>query len=83
MAAADFSRRCGTVATGPFQVTALAWRVRMHIENVAVTPRAPGTVFRATPNPAAIPRGPDIAVFDPAFRPVAENASWQALSACG
>jgi hypothetical protein len=75
-------RACGSVATGPFDVTALAWRLDVPIRSVGLTPRAPGTVFRAAPGPRTIPHAPPIAVHDTAFRPLARTAAWQTLSTC-
>jgi hypothetical protein len=75
-------RRCGSITTGPFQVTALAWRLDVPIDRVGLSPRVPGTVFRAGPLPRAIPHAPPMAVRDSAFRPVARSVSWQALSTC-
>jgi len=75
-------RACGNVATGPFQVTALAWRLDVPIRRVGLTPRAPGTVFRAGPQPRPIPNAPPMGVHDSAFRAVARTVSWQALSTC-
>src|SRR5204863_6858989 len=54
-------RRCGgTIATGPFQVTALAWRLETHIRAVGVSPTSPGTVFRAGPQARPIPGAPPL-----------------------
>jgi hypothetical protein len=76
-------RRCGgTIATGPFQVTALAWRLDTHIRGVGVTPTAPGTVFRAGPQPRPIPGAPPLSVRGGDFRTVARTRAWQVLSTC-
>src|SRR5262249_7288512 len=75
-------RRCGSVATGPFQVTALAWRLNVPIKRVGLAVRAPATVSRAAPAPRGIPNAPAVAVHDPAFQPVARTLAWQAVSTC-
>ena len=75
-------RACGHITTGPFQVTALAWRLDVPIKRVGLTPRAPGTVFRAGPRPRAIPNAPPMAVPHTGFRAVARTVSWQAVSTC-
>jgi hypothetical protein len=77
------ARSCGSITTGPFQVTALAWRLDVPIRRIGLTPNAPGVVFRAAPNPRDTPNAPLLAVSDPAFHPVARTATWQALSTCG
>ena len=69
--------RCGTVTTGAFQVTPLAWRLHVPIERVVLYARAPGTIFR----PALTPVGP-VALEELPFREVAQNGSWQILSTC-
>src|SRR4051812_24313062 len=62
-------RRCGgTIATGPFQVTALAWRLDTPIRGVATKPSDSGTVFRAGGRPRPIPGAPPMALPSRAFR---------------
>ena len=79
---ADAITRCGSVTTGPFQVTALAWRLHAPIHGVGLTPRAPGTVFRAGGPPQPIPGAPPLAVPEPPFRIVTRTQAWQVLSTC-
>jgi hypothetical protein len=79
---ADPVRRCGSVTTGPFQVTALAWRLDAPIHVVGLHPRAPGSVFRAGPRPRPIPGAPPLSVRDARFHTVARTQAWQVLSTC-
>ena len=76
------ARSCGSITTGPYQVTALAWRLNVHIERIGLNAVAPGVVFRAAPQPRQTPKAPLLAAPEPAFRPVARTATWQALSTC-
>ena len=69
--------RCGSVTTGPFQVTALAWKLHSPIRGVGLHARAPGTVFR----PALVPAGP-VGPDEQGFRTVAQSGPWQILSTC-
>lgn len=74
---------CGTVTTGPFQVTALAWKLDAHIRRVGLVPTAPGTVFRSYPGAREIPGAPVIVVNeDPRWREAAHVDPWQVLQAC-
>ena len=68
---------CGSVTTGPFQVTALAWRLHAPIRGVGLHARAPGTIFR----PALVPAGP-VGGEEQGFHEVARSGSWQVLSTC-
>jgi hypothetical protein len=76
-------RRCGSVATGPFQVTALAWRLDVPIGRVGLRPHAPGSLFRAGPQPRPIPGAPPIGVKDRRFHTIARAQSWQVVATCG
>ena len=73
---------CGTVTTGAFQVTALAWKLDAHIRRIDLVPTVPGTVFRSAPEPRTIPGAPVLVVGDPRWRPVAHVDPWEALQAC-
>jgi hypothetical protein len=74
-------KRCGAVAIGPFQVTALAWRLDAPINRVGVQPRRPGSLFRAAPQPRKITGAPPSRA--PAgFKALARGQAWQALSTC-
>ena len=79
---AETVRRCGFIATGPFQVPALAWRLDLPIGGVGLKPRAPGSVFRAGGRPRPIPGAPPLAVPDRRVREVARGMSWQVMSTC-
>jgi hypothetical protein len=74
-------RDCGRVAIGPFQVTALAWRLDSPIERVSTRPTVPGTLFRAAPRPRTISGAPPAAT-PRGFKSVARTQAWQALSTC-
>jgi hypothetical protein len=73
--------RCGGAAIGPFQVTALAWRLDTPIRGVGTRPAAPGTMFRAAPQPRTINGAAPMAA-PHGFRPLARTEAWQALSTC-
>jgi hypothetical protein len=75
-------RACGGSTTGPFQVTALAWRLDVPIEDVLLVPIAPGSVFRSAPPPRTIPGAPAIVVGDARWKPAAHADPWQVLQAC-
>jgi hypothetical protein len=75
-------RACGPPTIGPFQVTALAWRLDLPIEDVLLVPIVPGSVFRAAPPPRTIPGAWAIVVDDPRWHPVARSGPWQVLEAC-
>ena len=75
-------RACGSSTTGPFQVTPLAWRLDVHIQDVDVVPALPGSVFRAGPPPHDIPGAPAVAVGEEAWKPVARSGPWEVLQSC-
>lgn len=75
-------RACGPAVTGPFQVTPLAWRLDVHIQDVDLVPEVPGSVFRAGPPPRDIPGAPAVAVGDSRLQPAARVGPWQVLQAC-
>jgi hypothetical protein len=75
-------RACGSSTTGPFQVTPLAWRLDVHIQDVDVVPALPGSVFRAGPPPHDIPGAPAVAVGEASWKPVARSGPWEVLQAC-
>jgi hypothetical protein len=74
-------RRCGRVAIGPFQVTALAWRLNVPIQRIQTVPAIPGTLFRAAPQPREITGAPALPT-PPGYHAVAGTRAWQALSTC-
>lgn len=75
-------RACGTMTTGPFQVTPLAWRLDVHIQKVDLVPTVPGSVFRAGPLPRSIPGAPAVSVGDSRWKPVARSGPWEVLQSC-
>ncbi len=75
-------RACGTMTTGPFQVTPLAWRLDVHIRDVDLVPTVPGTVFRAGPPPRDIPGAPSVSVGDPRWKAVGRSGPWEVLQSC-
>jgi hypothetical protein len=74
-------RRCGRVAIGPFQVTALAWRLDVPIQRIQTKPIIPGTLFRAAPQPRQISGAPPLPT-PRGYHAVAQTRAWQALSTC-
>jgi hypothetical protein len=72
---------CGQVVIGPFQVTALSWRLNRPIARIRTNAVVPGTVFRTPPPPREITGGPPIAL-PPGFHQVARTKGWQVLSSC-
>jgi hypothetical protein len=75
-------RACGPATTGPFQVTALAWRLDVPIEDIQLVPLVPGSVFRAGPAPRAIPGAPQVVVDDPRWKRAVHFGPWEVLRAC-
>jgi hypothetical protein len=75
-------RACGAATTGPFQVTPLAWRLDVHAKEVQLVPLIPGSIFRAGPEPRAIPGAPQVAVGDARWKQAARYGPWQVLQAC-
>jgi hypothetical protein len=67
-------RRCGTVFTGPFHTPAVAWAMRLHLDQVQIFPFPPGTVIAGRRSWLA---------HDPRFNPVARSAQWRVLRRCG
>src|SRR3954468_11441769 len=79
---AEAIKRCGDVTTGPFQVTALAWRLNGPIRTVGLHPKAPGTLFRAAPQPRPIPGAPPLPTPDRRWKAGARTDAWQVLTTC-
>ncbi len=65
--------RCGVVATGPYQVPALAWRLRIHSRVVQLEADPPGTLF--APDWVPLAR-------DTRFPVVAREGRWLVRRAC-
>ena len=66
-------RRCGSVYTGPFHTPAVAWNLRLHLDEVQVFPFPPGTLIAGRRSWLAL---------DPRFDPVARSAQWRVLRRC-
>jgi hypothetical protein len=65
-------KRCH-VYTGPYQVQALAWRLKMHSGDVDIVVRPPGIVF--APRYSALAR-------DPRFAPLTATHDWVVRRTC-
>ncbi len=70
---------CGTAVTGPFEVPALAWQLRIAQEEVDVDPRLPGVVFSTRPELYGTSAGEPARV---PFHPIARAGEWRVLAAC-
>ena len=70
---------CGTAVTGPFEVPALAWQLRIPQEEVDVDPRLPGVVFSTRPELYGTSAGEPARV---PFHPIARAGEWRVLAAC-
>jgi hypothetical protein len=66
--------RCRPVYTGPFHTTALAWNLRLHVDEVQIFPTPPGTIVAGRRSWYA---------HDPRFNPVARSRQWRVLRRCG
>jgi hypothetical protein len=72
-------RRCGgRVVTGNYHVPAVAWRMHMDAERVAVRPTRAGTVFRAP----AVRRGQPSPARPRTYPVVAQAGRWQVFMRC-
>jgi hypothetical protein len=72
-------RRCGgRVVTGNYHVPAVAWRMHMDAERVAVRPTRAGTVFRAP----AVRRGQPSPARPRTYPVVAQSGRWQVFMRC-
>jgi hypothetical protein len=66
---------CGRPITGPYHMPALAWRLRVHSQVVAIEVETPGMVFRERDDRTlAAPGSP--------FAHVAEAGEWDVVAAC-
>lgn len=80
---ADAVLACGSVTTGPFQVTPLAYQLGAHIRRVGLEPSVPGAVFRAYPGPRVIPGAPPVVIDDETpWHEAAHVDPWQVLRSC-
>jgi hypothetical protein len=66
-------RRCRPVYTGPFHTPAVAWNLRLHLDEVQIFPFPPGTLIAGRRSWLA---------HDPRFNPVARSAQWRVLRRC-
>jgi hypothetical protein len=77
-------RACGTPSTGPFQVPAVAWRLRLHGSQVTLEPRVPGVALRAANREGGRPAPPlDGLGGEAAVRTFAIAAGWRIVGRCG
>jgi hypothetical protein len=76
-------KRCGGLATGPFQVTAVAWRLGVPIHDVAYEPHAPTAILRTRTNPGSklVPALDTLG--GATTRTLAASHGWQILETCG
>jgi hypothetical protein len=66
-------RRCPPVYTGPFHTPAVAWALKLHLDEVRIFPIPPGTVIAGRRSWLA---------HDPRFNPVARSRQWRVLRLC-
>jgi hypothetical protein len=67
---------CGHAYTGPYQVPALAWHLRLHLDEVGFQPRPPGVLFRRRGARGPEPEG------GARFRPIVSTREWDVVAAC-
>jgi hypothetical protein len=67
-------KRCGPVYTGPFHTPAVAWVLRLHLDEIKIFAFPPGTLIAGRRSWLA---------GDPRFEPVARSAQWRVLRRCG
>lgn len=72
---------CGHPFTGPFQVPAVAWRLRVHTGQVGYEPRDPGVVLRALPR-RGVRTPPTIPAPAAPFTARGRAGPWEVWSAC-
>jgi hypothetical protein len=73
-------RACGHASTGNYEITALAWRLDVHIRSVLVQAATPGLVFQARATRGA-PLAPAIPRADPPYRRIARTGVWRIFGA--
>jgi hypothetical protein len=78
---ADALKACGKPFTGPFLVPVVAWNLRVHAEDVSLTPSGPAVVFRVRTT-AASRAVPTLRTVGPGAT-VAQSARWRIVTACG
>lgn len=75
---------CGDPYAGPFQVPAVAWELRVHIDRIQLEPAAPAVVFRAR-NRRHEPPGPPLDALggEDGVRTLAATPLWRVVGTCG
>jgi hypothetical protein len=73
-------RACAASRTAQPMKAMLSWRIDEAMEHMADPPRAPATIFRASPGYDGEPAEPSI---PPGFAPVTEQGDWTLAAACG
>ncbi|MCW3040241.1 MAG: hypothetical protein JWM31_2146 [Solirubrobacterales bacterium] len=72
---------CGRPYTGPFEVPAVAWQLRVHTTQVGLDPVAPAVVFRVRTRAGSAPT-PSLAGLLGRRRTLARAPGWQLVGAC-
>lgn len=78
---AEALKRCGDPYTGPFLVPVVAWNLRLHTQDVSLTPARPAVVFRVRTVARSRPVPALGAVADDVT--LAANDKWRIVAACG
>jgi hypothetical protein len=73
-------RACGQASTGNYEITALAWRLDVHIHAVSFSAVTPGLVFQARATRGA-PATPGIPPAHPPYRPIDRTGVWRVFGA--
>jgi hypothetical protein len=78
---ADRLKACGRPFTGPFLVPVVAWNLRVHTQDVQLTPQRPAVVFRVktTSRSRPVPSLRGVG----AGRTAATSPAWRIVTACG
>jgi len=69
----DAVKACGGIATGPFEVQALAWHLHLHGNQLSIFPFPPATAVTRQGSPLAA---------DPRFGKITETTKWIVASSC-
>jgi hypothetical protein len=78
---ADRLKACGDPYTGPFMVPVVAWNLRVHTQDVQLTPQAPAVVFRVR-NVEGSSLDPSVASMGLAPA-IVSDAKWRIVLDCG
>ena len=74
---------CGDPYSGPFQVPAVAWRLRVHTSRVHLNPIRPAVVFRTRTTTRSVPGPPVDAIGgEPALTTFAIASGWRIVGVC-